>query len=144
MSVGSANRRHGKDHYFELVKQFPLRPIRTGAELDRAIAVIDSLLDQELTRALTKDEDDYLDVLSDLVEKYETETIPEPSMSDGDVLAAHLEARGMSQVELARGARMAESTVSAVIHGTRKLTREQIGRIAAFLKIEPGRFSFDG
>ena len=30
--------------YFDLVREFPLRPIRSDRELDRAIAVIDRLL----------------------------------------------------------------------------------------------------
>src|SRR5947209_18286411 len=63
------------DRYLDLVRRFPLRPIRSEAELDRAIAMIDSLVDQE---TLSLDEQDYLDVLSDIVEKYETETHPLP------------------------------------------------------------------
>jgi HTH-type transcriptional regulator / antitoxin HigA len=139
MALRSTKRPRGKDRYFELVKQFPLRPIRNERDLSRAISVIDSLV----SRDLSTDEDDYLDVLSDLVEKYETETIPEPPMSDGLLLAAHLDARGMTQAELARGARVAESTISSVIHGSRKLTRAQIVRISAFLKIDPAQFLFD-
>ena len=52
------------DGYLELVRAFPLRPIRIDKELDRAIAVIDALLDRG---RLTAAEGDYLDVLGDLV-----------------------------------------------------------------------------
>jgi len=45
--------------YMELVAGFPLRPIRSEAQLDRAIKVVNSLLDQAKR---TKDEEDYLDV----------------------------------------------------------------------------------
>ena len=35
------------DAYLHLVRQFPLRPIRSEKELDRAISMIDSLLDRD-------------------------------------------------------------------------------------------------
>ena len=35
------------DRYLELIHRFPLRPIRSDAELDRAIEVIDSLVDRD-------------------------------------------------------------------------------------------------
>ncbi len=45
-----------------------LTPLRTRADLDQAVAVIDSLIDRP---KLSDAESDYLDVLSDLVEAYE-------------------------------------------------------------------------
>ena len=48
--------------YLDLVARFPLRPIERDEELDAAIAVVDSLLAKP---RLSKDEDDYLDVLGD-------------------------------------------------------------------------------
>lgn len=57
-------------HYLALVRNFPLRPIRSEEALDRAIAVVDDLLDKD---DLTQDEQDYLDVLGDLVEEYESD-----------------------------------------------------------------------
>ena len=51
------------DRYFELVKRFPLRPLRSEAELDAAIVVIDRLTDCD---RLEPGEQDYLDVLGDL------------------------------------------------------------------------------
>src|SRR5438034_531118 len=62
-----------EDRYLDLVRQFPLRPLRSDADLDAAVAAIDGLLDRP---KLTAPERDYLDVLSDLVEAYEAETIP--------------------------------------------------------------------
>lgn len=35
------------ENYLKLIHQFPLRPIRSDAELDQAIQVIDSLLDRD-------------------------------------------------------------------------------------------------
>jgi HTH-type transcriptional regulator / antitoxin HigA len=56
-----------RDRYLQLVCQFPLRPLRSEAELDKAIAMVDSLVDRP---RLSRGEQDYLDVLADIVERY--------------------------------------------------------------------------
>ena len=73
----------GLDGYLDLVGQFPLRPIRSEKKLDRAIAMINSLLDRD---RLSPAEADYLDVLGDLVERYEDKHHPIPDVSDGEML----------------------------------------------------------
>ena len=65
--------------YLKLIRRFPLRPIRSDADLDRAIAMVDALAAR--IKDLTPDERDYLDVLADLVEKYETDAIPNPRLT---------------------------------------------------------------
>jgi HTH-type transcriptional regulator/antitoxin HigA len=59
----------GFDAYLELVRRLPLHPIRSDAELDRAVAVLDGLLSR---KKLAPGERGYLDVMSDLVERYES------------------------------------------------------------------------
>jgi HTH-type transcriptional regulator/antitoxin HigA len=114
----------------------PLRPIRSESELDRAIAMIDELTE----RNLTAEEMDYLDVLSDLIERFETEHFPPQPLSDGDMLRHLMEAKGVRQAELARSTRIAESTISEVLSGKRSLNRIHIARLAAFFHVEPGVF----
>src|SRR5438067_6892134 len=60
-----------KDDYLDLVKRFPLAPLRTEAQYKVAIKMIDelSIIDEE---RLTAGQSDYLLVLTDLVEKYES------------------------------------------------------------------------
>ena len=58
--------------YLNLIQRLPLRPIRTEAELDEAALVIDELTDRN---DLSESESDHLDVLGDIVEKYENEYI---------------------------------------------------------------------
>ena len=126
-----------EDRYLELVRQFPLRPLRTEADLDAAIAIIDLLIDQE---SLSVPEQDYLDVLSDLVEAYENEVVPMTPVSDSEMLRFLIEQKGVSQSETATGARIAESTISEVLSGKRKLIRTQIGKLARYFHVEPGTF----
>lgn len=128
-----------QDRYLELVRKFPLRPIRTEGELDAAIKVIDSLIDQD---ELSAPEQDYLDVLSDLVEDYETIHYPEKSVPDAEMLQFLLEAKCVTQAQAAKGAGIAESTISEVLSGKRKLNRRQIGKLARYFHVEPGVFEF--
>ncbi len=124
--------------YFDLVRRFPLRPLRSEEELDRAIATVDSLLDRE---ALGVDEQDYLDVLSDLVERYERDEHPMAPLPDGQLLAHLVEARGVTQAELARETEIAESTISEVLSGKRALNRKHIGKLSRYFGVQPGTFS---
>jgi len=134
-----ANKKN-RDVYFELVQAFPLRPIRTDTELAAAIKVIDSLLDKE---ALSNPERDYLDVLSDLVEKYETEAHPMAPVSDAAMLRHLLEAKEVPQAEVARATGIDESTLSLVLAGKRNLSRAHIGKLARYFGVEPGAFAFE-
>lgn len=39
---------------------------------------------------------------------------------------------------------LAESTISEVLAGKRKLNRKQIGKLARYFKISPSAFAFEG
>ena len=127
------------DTYLELVRAFPLRPIRTEKELDRAIAIINALLDRG---RLTAAEEDYLDVLGDLVERYEDKhhPIPTDDLSEAEMLAHLIEAKDVTQAEVARATGIRESRVSEVLSRKRKLTRTQITKLAAYFRVSPAVF----
>ncbi|MFO0798222.1 MAG: helix-turn-helix domain-containing protein [Gemmataceae bacterium] len=130
-----------EDRYLELVRRFPLRPLRTDADLDAAVAVLDELTDLD---ELAAPEQDYLDVLTDLVEAYEDATVPMMPVGDADLLRALIEAKGATQAQVASGAGLAVSTVSELLSGKRKLNRGQIGKLAHYFKVSPGVFAFPG
>jgi HTH-type transcriptional regulator/antitoxin HigA len=125
------------DRYLELVQRFPLRPLRSDADLDRAIAVINSLIDRD---RLGPDEEDYLDVLGDLVEKYEDKHHPMPPLADAEMLRYLIESRDVPQVLVAAGTGLAESTISEVLAGKRKLNRRHIEALAQFFHVKPAVF----
>src|SRR4051794_35909850 len=96
-TVDKARARAGADDYLELVRQLPLRPIRSEAEYDRAARVLDSLV----LRNLSPGEADYLQVLTLLVEAYDDEQDPpgRPESSPAEVLRALVEHRGMTTTD---------------------------------------------
>jgi HTH-type transcriptional regulator/antitoxin HigA len=129
----------GKDHYFDLVRQFPLRPIRSDKELDEAVRMVDSLLDR---RNLAAGEEDYLEVLGDLIERFESEAHPMAPVSDAEMLRHLIEAKGVSQTEVSRATRIADSTISEVLKGKRSLNRNHIGKLAKYFNVSPDAFAF--
>ena len=75
------------DTYFELVRRFPLVTVHDDVHLGEAQRVIDELLQTELDAG----GEAYLDVLSDLVGRYEDEHHPVPDTSPAEVLTLLLE-----------------------------------------------------
>jgi len=136
--MNNTRSRSSEDRRFlDLNQCFPLRPIRTDKELAKANAIIEELsLRDDLSRA----EDDYLDVLGDIVWKYENEAHPLPSISGEDMLRHLVEARGLTQAEVARGAKVAEPTISAILVGRRLLNRNRIAALGRYFEVSPALF----
>lgn len=135
MTIQSQFRLRGKnkDSYLELILDFPLASIRSDAHLVEAQKVIDGLLARE---RLNEGEATYLDALSDLVETYEDEHHAIAPASDADLLQQLLEARGLSQAQLSREAGLPRSTISEVLNGKRRFSRQMIHKLAAYFQID--------
>ncbi len=124
------------DAYLDLVIEFPLVPIRDDDNLAKAGAMLDQLLHEDLDRG----QQDYLEVLTDLVEKYEEEHVPIPDASESDVLRELMRSHGLSQNALKTRTGIAQSTISAVLNGERSLTKEQVITLAGFFGVSPSAF----
>lgn len=129
-----------RDIYFELIKSFPLKPLKNDTELDAAMRIIDNLL--ECGDHLDDGAAAYLEVLEGLVAVYEKEHHPIPPVPDSELLRHLIDARGVSQVDIARATGIVESTLSAVLAGRRMLTREHIGKLSRYFGVSPDTFSF--
>lgn len=128
------------ERYFDLVRQFPLRPLRSERDHRRAVEVIDSLVDQE---ELTPAEDDYLNILGSIVKTYEDEHYPLPSVPNADLVRHLMEARDVTQAEVSAGSGIAESTLSLILSGKRGLTLAHITGLSKFFKVSPAVFISD-
>ena len=122
--------------YFELVKRFPLTHIRD----DEHLIVAQEMIDQLLQERLDLGAQEYLDALTDLVETYENRHIIIPDASEADVLRELMESNKLSQTKLAKLVGISQSTISAVLKGSRSLTKEQVVKLAQFFHISPGAF----
>jgi HTH-type transcriptional regulator/antitoxin HigA len=127
----------GRDSYLELVKKFALRPLRTDKELDRAIEMIDSLI---IRGDLEPGEQDYLDILTDIVERYERVEHPMLPVSDAALLRHLIDARGVTQSKLASDVQIPMSTISEVLSGKRRLNRNHIALLAKYFGVSSAAF----
>lgn len=125
-------------HQF-LVRTFPLRPIRDAAQLDLAITVIDRLVERD---DLAASEQDYLDVLVDLVERYEQEHVVLPRVSSVDVLRHLMEENELQQVDLV-ALFGSKSIVSEVLSGKRRLSLNHIRKLSAYFGLPADVFIDD-
>jgi HTH-type transcriptional regulator / antitoxin HigA len=126
------------ESYLELVRECPLRIIRTEAEYRQAIAMLDRLSD--LGPARTGGETEYLLALAFFVEKYENAHEPMPAATGVEMLGYLIETHGVKQGDVAAGTGLADSTVSEILAGKRKMNVKHIEALARFFKVEPAVF----
>ncbi len=136
---GGGGRRPSAD-YLELVRAFPLRPIRNAREYDQAAAVL-SRLAVHGEGTLTAGEQDYLDTLTLLVETYDDEhfAAETAAMKPVEALRYLMDQSGMTQVELGRLLGN-QALASLILNGHRELSKAHIRRLANHFKVEPGLF----
>jgi HTH-type transcriptional regulator/antitoxin HigA len=136
----TADKSVGRAKYLALVRRFPLRPLRGDEEVDKATEVLNNLLDRDLDLW----EQDYLDILGDLIEKYESTTLPEGDVSDAEMLQHLIEAKGVTQAQVAAATSIAESTISAIVRGKRRLARKHLEVLARYFHVSPAVFLSGG
>jgi HTH-type transcriptional regulator/antitoxin HigA len=120
----------------EMMRQGAPRLIRNDEEL------------AEYTRALfeltaksdpTLEEEEAIELMTLLVERFEQECYPIPQAEPADVLRFLLEQNGLSQRDIAPELG-SESTVSLVLSGKRKLNRDHIARLSRRFHVSPAVF----
>jgi HTH-type transcriptional regulator/antitoxin HigA len=124
------------DHdYLELVRQFPLIPIRSESCFKEAMKVIDEL-SVIVEGKLKPGQSDYLMVLTDLVEKYEDAHCPlEEGFDDGvEALKYLLDQREMTASDLGRllGNRQMGA---AILRRSRQLSKANLLKLAAHFNV---------
>src|SRR5258705_3790140 len=125
--------------YRALMGEFPLMPIRSGAEYDRAAKIIHKLALRE--GKLDAGEDAYLDVLEGLVEKYDSEKYPiGDDVSPTRALRMLVGQAGMTVTEL--GALLgSKGAASELLSGKRKEpSKAQIARLCDRFKVDASLF----
>lgn len=125
------------NRWIELATEFPLRPIRSEAEYDRAIALSDRLTDQA---DLTDEEMDYRDSLWTLVADYEDQNVPMEELTPGDYLRSLIAERGVTQGVVAEATAISDATISAIVNGKRRPSRKAMAALGAYFGVDPSSF----
>lgn len=118
--------------YADLVALHMPRPIHDRVAYDNTIEVIDAMAGHKLNA----DQEDYLELLSQLVEAYETEHLgPPPKLTGPDALKFLLKENQLTGDDLARLLEVDRSTAYKLIKGTRQLTLEHVRRLSERFKV---------
>jgi antitoxin component HigA of HigAB toxin-antitoxin module len=123
--------------YAGLVGLFPPRPIHDKTDLANATEIIDALAGHDLT----PDQEDYLDVLSDLVAKYEQAHSPARRTTSTPLkrLRYLVGEAGMTASDLGRllGNR---GLGSLILRGRRQISKAHIRTLAEHFRLDAGYF----
>ncbi len=124
--------------YLDRIKHFRLKPIRSEEENDLAAEICDDLLDN--FDSLSPDEHDYLEVLSRLVEDFESQWQEEKFVQPRDLLKFLMVQNNLSQTDLIPEFG-SSSRASEYLSGKRpNLSLPQILKLAKRFKISPTAF----
>ena len=125
------------DRYLQLIREFPLRPLRLAADLNSAVAMLDAATDRG---ELDEDERDYLQVLAGLVHDYESEHDPLPDMSPVEALRYLLDENGMTQAQLSEQTGIAVATISEILNDKRGISPTVRKALARRFKVDAALF----
>jgi HTH-type transcriptional regulator/antitoxin HigA len=123
--------------YERLTKRFPLRPIRDDEHNERAAKICDGLIDRR--NSLNSAESDYLEVLTILIQQYESKWDSEcASMSPRKFIQYLMDQNGLAQKDLVPEFGT-PSRVSEFLKGERRLSLEQARRLSARFRLDLGK-----
>ena len=125
------------EKYLDLIRWFPLRPIKSETELDKATAVMRELVD---AARLTAAESDYLIILGNLIEEYENSQHPIEDLLPHVMLAESMAAKGVNQTEVSKGTGIPMSTISELLAQKREFNVQHIKKLAAYFGVGVSAF----
>jgi HTH-type transcriptional regulator/antitoxin HigA len=122
----------------------PAEMIRQGAphliHSDEELAeYTEALFDLTAKATPSPEEEEAIELLTLLIERYEMERYPVPDAGPIDVLRFLLDQNGLSQRDIAEDLG-SESTVSLVLSGKRLLNRDHIMRLSQRFHVSPAVF----
>lgn len=110
--------------------------VETNSQYHTALAKIEKLLEKGFDK-LTKSETVELEILSKLVEAFETKKYPMPLYTDiRDVLEHYMNENDINQSELSRLLEISNSALSEILNGKKKLNINIAKKIHQKLKID--------
>jgi HTH-type transcriptional regulator/antitoxin HigA len=126
-------------NYMKLVRKFPLRPIRSKRELDRAIKIAGHLATY-VEGTLSRGEQDYLDALTVFIEDYDRRHMADmPSVTPVAMLKHLMEERDMNISDLGRVIG-SQSNASLILSGKRAISRRTMRLLSEHFRVSAGVF----
>jgi HTH-type transcriptional regulator / antitoxin HigA len=124
-------------HFQALASIVPLHPVRTEDDYDKAVVMLNALLDSGAAND-GHPLSDLVDTLGVLIGEYDTENYPQADVSALDTLRFLMEQHGLSQSELPEVG--SQGVVSEVLTGKRELNLRQIRALSARFSVPASLF----
>jgi HTH-type transcriptional regulator/antitoxin HigA len=137
--MGSLTETIDLKRYGRLLAKAAPRVITTEAEHERALAVVDALVERG-ERDMTPEEDALLDLLTNLIRDYEATAYPPRVKSkSGEIVAFLLEQRALKPSDLwpVIGSK---GRVSEILSGRRSISKQQAKKLAEFFHVRADLF----
>ena len=123
--------------YAALVALHVPRPIRDKIAYENTVAIVDALAGMPLNH----DQQDYLDILGDLIESYEDENLPSLPKLTGIRLLQHLlEENALTGDDFAKLLGVDRSVAYKILKGSRNLTTDHIRRLCSRFSVRADLF----
>jgi HTH-type transcriptional regulator/antitoxin HigA len=147
VSIKRGGARDARDDYLKLVRSFPLRPLRTRTDYDQAMQVLQELVGRgESSAGLSIGENDYADVLTQLVREYDQrhssilrELAASNRMSPIESLKYLMREHGMNTVSLGKLVG-GSGQASMILNGKRELSKANIRTLATHFHVSTALF----
>jgi HTH-type transcriptional regulator/antitoxin HigA len=120
----------------DMIRQGAPHLIHSDEELAEYTA---ALFDLTAKSDPTPEEEEAIELLTLLIDRYETQRYPLPDVEPAEMLRFLLDQNGLSQRDVAAELG-SESTVSLVLSGRRPLNRDHIARLSARFHVSPAVF----
>jgi HTH-type transcriptional regulator / antitoxin HigA len=125
--------------YLNLVRQFPLRPIRAKREMDRALKIAGQLATYE-EGTLSRGEQDYLDAITVFIEDFQRRhPVEMPPVSPLAMLKHLMEEREMTISELGHVVG-SQSNASLILSGKRAISKRVMRLLSEHFAVAPSVF----
>lgn len=123
--------------YTDLLAKHKPRPIGSKEALERTYRLIDKLMSKP---TLSRADSEMLELLSMLVEQYESREHPTPHVSSADMLEHLIESRGITNATLAAEVQIPRSTITDILAGRRRISIGNVRKFADYFRVPPSAF----
>ncbi|PSB01407.1 helix-turn-helix domain-containing protein [Merismopedia glauca] len=125
------------DKYQELLCKYQPKLIKTEAENERALAIVEELMHRP---NLSLEEDELYSLLVTLIEKFEREYYsPGRSSTPASILLFLMEQRDLEATDLI-DLLGSETTIAEILEGKREFNSQQSQALGAFFQVDPALF----
>lgn len=124
--------------YASLCQNFLPRPIRSHSAYQATLLVINLLKDRP--KKLTRDQQDYLNLLELLIQRYEGLAIPNTTPKPLSLLKQLVDEHRLTKSDLSKILGRSLALASMILSGQRKITREHAVRLGKYFGIAPEPF----